>query len=122
MTFRTAPTPPLPLAPRTRRIGVIGGHDRAAVQLARAASTIDCSLEHHRGHMTRVAVAELAALIERVDLVVVLTDINSHTAVIQARRIATARGRRCVLARRLSPGRLVELVAEHDRGRAAAGA
>lgn len=100
---------------KIRRIGVIGGVDRTTAQLARAASTIDCDLEHHHGHTTHVRVAELAALVHRVDLLVVVTDVNSHTAVIKARRLARAYGRQCVLTRRLSPGRLVQLVGELER-------
>jgi hypothetical protein len=54
----------------------------------------------------------LASLIDRVDLLVILTDVNSHNAVIAARKLAIARGRRHVLLRRCSPGRLVALVTE----------
>lgn len=108
-----------PLARRPRRIGVIGGVDRTAPQLVRAAATIDCWLEHHRGHTTHNAVAELTALVDRVDLLVIVTDVNSHTAVTKARRLAAARGRRCVLTRRLSPGGLVRLVLDLARESAA---
>jgi hypothetical protein len=90
------------------RVGVIGGVDRTAVLLQRALAAIDCDLEHHTGHMAGHGAARLASLIDRVDLVVILTDVNSHNAVIAARRLAVARGRRHLLLRRCSPSSLVK--------------
>lgn len=98
-----------------RRIGIVGGVDRTRPLHERAAATIGCKLEHHDGHMTGRASAEIAALIDRVDLVVILTDTNSHAAVLLARKVAAARGKRHVLTRRISPGRLVQLVTELER-------
>lgn len=114
--------PAVTQAPRIRRIGIVGGVDRTVVLLARAAATIGCKIEHHHGRMTHVASSDLAALIDRVDLVLILTDVNSHTAVSSARRIATAAGRPYVLLRRLSPGRLAGLVTDLERQRGAAAA
>ena len=56
----------------------------------------------------------LAAIVERSDLIVVLTDVNSHAAVWGARRLARSRGRRCVLVRRLGTSRFRELLGELD--------
>jgi hypothetical protein len=102
-----------PATPATRsrlRIGVVGGVDRTAVLLERALARIGCDLEHHTGHMAGRGAAGLAALIDRVDLVVILTDVNSHNAVLAARKLAAARGRRHLLMRRCSPSSLVRQV------------
>jgi phosphate-selective porin OprO/OprP len=53
----------------------------------------------------------LDALVDRVDLVVVTTDVNSHNAVQRARRLAREKGKRVHLARRLGLSRFVELMA-----------
>ena len=54
----------------------------------------------------------LEALVERSDLVICVTDVNSHAAVIGARRHARTLGRRCVLTRRLGLSRFRSLLAE----------
>jgi hypothetical protein len=95
---------------RPLRIGLVGGVDRTAVLYQRALAAIGCRLEHHTGHMAGRGAVALASLVERVDLLVILTDVNSHNAVIAARRLAVARGVPHHLLRRCSPGRLVALI------------
>lgn len=95
---------------RPRRIGVIGGVDRCTALLERTAETLGCRLEHHCGRTSGPKSAELDALVARVDLLIILTDTNSHGAVGKARRLAAAHDRKHVLARRISPGRLVQIV------------
>ena len=92
------------------RIGVIGGVERNFQQLERAAESLGCEAECHPGHMHGRKPAALDALIRRVDVVVIVTDVNSHNAVIHARRVADAAGRPYVLVRRLSPSRLGALL------------
>lgn len=92
------------------KIGVVGGVERTIPLLVRAAESAGCSLECHSGRMSGPASGNLEALVERVDLLVILTDTNSHGAVGKARRLATLRGRRHVLMRRISPGRLVQMI------------
>ena len=77
------------------------GHCRAAV---------GCEIEHHTGHMTGRGADGLASIIHRADMVVILTDVNSHNAVLAARRLATARGCPHYLMRRCSPRNLVALI------------
>jgi hypothetical protein len=50
--------------------------------------------------------------VERADLVICITDVNSHSAVLGARRHARARGRRCLLVRRLGLSRFRVLLGE----------
>ena len=95
---------------RRLRVGIVGGVERTAVQLERAAESLGCSLEYHGGHTKGRGASALDALIRRVDVVVILTDVNSHNAVTQARRAALSAKRPHVLLRRMSPGRLGALV------------
>ena len=54
----------------------------------------------------------LEALVDRSDVIVVITDVNSHGGMWSARRLAKARGRRCVLVRRLGISRFRALIEE----------
>ena len=56
----------------------------------------------------------LEALIERSDLVICVTDVNSHAAVLGARRHARTYGRRFLLTRRLGLSRFRALLADID--------
>ena len=55
---------------------------------------------------------ELESLVERSDLVICITDVNSHSAVLGARRHARTLGRRCLLVRRLGLSRFRALLAD----------
>jgi hypothetical protein len=56
-------------------------------------------LEVHTGHVGGRGAGDLRALIERVDFGVIVTDINSHGAVIQAKRLAQKLGRGTLVLR-----------------------
>jgi hypothetical protein len=92
------------------RIGIVGGLDRGAPGIASAARAEGHELEFHRGHMSGPHAGSLRALVNRVDLVIILTEINSHAAVQLARREAKRSGRPTRILRRLRPGQLSELV------------
>jgi hypothetical protein len=94
----------------TLRVGLIGGPSRSGWQLERTAAELGCELEHHSGATRGRGTIALAAMIRRVDVLVILTDVNSHNAVVQARRTATACGRPYVLARRLGASQLTALL------------
>jgi len=84
------------------RIGIIGGLDRNARELEGIAAARGHQLELHTGVLSgHASAAGLRALVSRVDLVVILTDINSHNAVRLARRHAKLRNRPCRIMRRL---------------------
>lgn len=71
------------------RIGIVGGLDRNARDLEAIALAGGHRLELHTGGMAGPAsAAGLRALVNRSDLVIVLTDVNSHNAVRMARRHA----------------------------------
>lgn len=92
------------------RVGLVGGVERSEVQLMQVAAAAGYELELHSGHMVGRRAQSLAAMINRVDVVVILTDVNSHNAVLAARRLAVSRGCRLILQRRCSPARLGELL------------
>jgi hypothetical protein len=93
------------------KIGVIGGLDRNARELQGRALAVGHELETHTGVMSGPAsAAGLRSLVERSDLVVILTEINSHNAVRMARRHARLRNRPVRIMRRLNASQLAALL------------
>ena len=66
-------------------IGVVGGLDRDAPRLMSIARAAGHDVEVHTGTLSTTRVEGLRSLVARADLVLVLTDINSHGAVQMAR-------------------------------------
>lgn len=97
---------------RARVIGIVGGVERAGRLLDETANERGTTLELHDGHMRGTGDRALSTLVQRSDLVVVTTDVNSHAAVRRARELARQHGRPCVLVRRLGPKRLATLLDE----------
>lgn len=98
------------------RIGIVGGVERNEVDLERVAAQYGHELEFHGGHMHGGRSAALENLCERADLVVICTDVNSHSAVIAARKTLRARGRTPLIVRRLGPSRFEQLLATLESG------
>ncbi len=96
--------------PPRLRIGMIGGVERSEGLFQQAAQSAGYELEVHSGHTAGRGAHTLASLVNRVDLVVIVTDINSHNAVVAARKLAVSRGVRHLLVRRCSPSRLISLI------------
>lgn len=63
-------------------------------------------LEFHHGHMSGPASSRLQNLVERADVVVIVTDVNSHAAVTQARALARRAERPVRLVRRFGTSQL----------------
>jgi hypothetical protein len=92
-------------------IGIVGGLDRNAwrcIELARAEGH---SLECHRGWIAGTGHQSLESLVQRSDLVIIITDVNSHAAVWLARDLARTHGREIKIVRRLGISRLREMIA-----------
>lgn len=88
-------------------IGIVGGLDRNARDLEDVARAEGHSLETHTGVIKGGAsAASLRALVSRSDLVLVLTDVNSHNAVHIARQSARLHHRPLRILRRLSASHL----------------
>jgi hypothetical protein len=92
------------------RIGIIGGAERSDPQYKRVAAEAGHEIEYHDGHMSGRRVASLEAMVKRCDLVVITTDVNSHSAVRLARGFARSSGRRAVLCRRFGLQSLHDLI------------
>jgi hypothetical protein len=93
------------------KIGIVGGVDRSAPALQEMAETQGHALEFHTGVMSSgSAAASLRALIGRVELVVIVTDVNSHNAVRAARREARILGRPVRIVRRMGTAQLAVLL------------
>jgi hypothetical protein len=102
------------------RIGIIGGIERSEALYCRMADDAGHRLEVHGGHTGGRGIATLESLIARVDVVVVVTDVNSHGAVQSARRFARRFGVRERIVRRLGVARFAELLDELTSEAAAA--
>jgi Uncharacterized protein conserved in bacteria (DUF2325) len=84
------------------RIGVIGGLDRSVGALQALAAAEGHEVQFHTGVMAGPASgAALRALVARAQLVIIVTDINSHNAVRAARREARVRGRALKIVRKM---------------------
>jgi 4-hydroxy-3-methylbut-2-enyl diphosphate reductase IspH len=84
------------------RIGLIGGLDRNVAALQAMGEASGHEVRFHTGVMAGPAsAAALRALVARCDLVVVVTDINSHNAVRTARREARQLARPLKIVRKM---------------------
>ncbi len=93
-------------------IGIVGGLDRTLRHYEQVAEAKGHRVEIHYGHMAGRGRDTLETLVSRSDLVLVVTDVNSHGAVIHARKAARNAGRRCVVVRRLGLRRFDSLLSE----------
>jgi hypothetical protein len=82
------------------RVGIIGGVERNQARYAEVAKAVGCDVEFHAGHMRGRGTQALDTLVERCDLIVIVTEINSHTAVRMAQKLSRKRGRRVLIARK----------------------
>ena len=95
------------------RIGIVGGVDRTAGTLRGLARAGGHELELHTGVVDSSSAAHsLKSLIARAELVVVVTDINSHNGVRAARREARLRQRPLRIMRRMSTSQFLALLQE----------
>lgn len=93
-------------------IGLVGGLDRNSGAYEDMALRAGHQFEHHNGHLAGRGSPSLDALIERCDIVVVVTDVNSHSAVWRVRRLAKQLHRRLVLTSRCGPSKFAALLSE----------
>jgi hypothetical protein len=97
------------------RIGVVGGITRNEAQLGEMARIAGHRLESHSGNVHGRGADELRAMVERSELLVILTDVNSHGGVQLARKIANRLGKGALLTRRLGAARFAQLLEALDR-------
>jgi hypothetical protein len=96
------------------RIGIVGGVERYEPAYEAIAKRNGHEVVFHSGDVGGRGSDALARLVSRVDIVIVITDVNSHGAVGVARWTAARLGTRVALQRRYSPARLEALLATVD--------
>ena len=97
------------------RVGVVGGLERVEPHYERLAMEAGHEAVFHPGHVGGRGRASLAQLVDRCDVVIIITDVNSHGAVQFARQRMRLIGREPLLVR---PSRFASLLGELGGGRA----
>jgi hypothetical protein len=101
-------------------IALIGGVERRETDLLEIARRRGHRLEYHSGHVAGRGADGLRSAIERADLVVFQTAINSHGSMYLAKRTAQKLGKEFVVVRKCGPARFVALLAELEGATCAA--
>jgi len=94
------------------RIAWVGGVEKSERTLEAIAAEAGWEMEFHGGHVGGRGEEKLRASIARCDLVLVVTDVNSHGAVGLAKREAAKHGREIIVTKRFGPARLRQLLTE----------
>jgi hypothetical protein len=93
------------------RIAIIGGLERHEAEIERRAGAQGHALEFHRGRVGGRHAGELEAMVQRCDLAIIVTQVNSHGAMYIAKRAASRCGRRALIVRTCSPSSFSTLLA-----------
>jgi len=88
------------------RILVVGGLDRNEAQLSALAAIHGHELELHNGDVGGRGAEILVRKIERADLVVISTEVNSHGGVLLAKKIVRKYSKPSLLLRKIGHSRL----------------
>ena len=102
------------------RITLVGGVERNEQSLEAIASEFGHRLDFHGGHLKGRGVDDLHRQVDRADLVVVATNVNSHGAAQLARKLARKRDVPFVMTTSCNPTRFRELLLGLADQRAAA--
>jgi hypothetical protein len=97
-------------------IAWIGGLDRNEGQLETLARNAGHSLEFHTGHTGGNGAAQLRKVVSRADFVLIVTDVNSHGAVLLAKRLCRRAAQPFVMVRRCGSARFQALLRELRAG------
>ena len=97
------------------RIAVIGGRYKNEAQLSRTAKTMGHELEFEEGHTHGRHIDGIRAAIVRSELVVIVTDVNSHGGVHAAKRIARQVQRPTLIIQNFGVARLCRLLEAIER-------
>ena len=92
------------------KIGWIGGLTRNEAQLIRMAQWAGHTLEFHSGEMSGSGSDQLRRLIDRADFLVLVTEINSHGAVILTKKLCHRLGRGTLVIRSCGTSRFQALL------------
>lgn len=92
------------------RITLIGGVERNEQALEAIAASLGHRLDFHGGHLKGRGVDDLHRQVDRADLVVVATNVNSHGAAQLARKLARKRDVPFIMTTSCNPTRFRELL------------
>jgi hypothetical protein len=93
------------------RIGWVGGLDRSRALFSEVAEHAGHTLEMHEGHTGGRGSLVLEGIVTRCDVLVIVTELNSHGGVMHAKRLARRWGRRSLLVRKGSVTSLQRVIA-----------
>ena len=85
------------------RIAVIGGLERHEAELSRRAEMLGHAVEFHRGRVGGRHAGELESMVQRCELAIIVTQVNSHGAMYIAKKTAARHARPALLVRTCSP-------------------
>jgi len=91
-------------------IAIVGGVEHREAQLEEVARRSGHRLEYHGGHVGGRGAEGLRAVVERADLVVLQTSINSHGSMYLAKKLARQLGKTLLIVRTCGPARLEALL------------
>lgn len=94
------------------KIVLVGGLIRRELEFARIAERSGHQLEWHSGDVGGRGAEGLKAAVERADLVLILTEINSHGSMYLAKKVAQKLGREARVMRKCGPAKFELLLAE----------
>jgi hypothetical protein len=93
------------------RISVIGGLERHEAEIERRAEACGHAVEFHRGRVGGRHAGELEAMVQRSDVTIIVTQVNSHGAMYLAKRAAARSGCRALIVRTCSPSSFSTILA-----------
>ncbi|MBE7482649.1 MAG: DUF2325 domain-containing protein [Polyangiaceae bacterium] len=102
------------------RIGWIGGLSRDSRRLCVIAERAGHALDTHSGVVHGRGVEEIQAIVSRADLIVLVTDLNSHGGAAVTKRFCRLYGRELLVLKRCGAARFREVVSQLGSPRRAA--
>jgi hypothetical protein len=94
------------------RVAIVGGLERSDQHYRAVAEEAGFDAVFHTGHVGGRGRAALAQVVDGSDIVLIVTDVNSHGAVQFARRRMRVRGRTPILVRKCGLNKFAELLKE----------
>lgn len=94
------------------KITMVGGLIRREAELAQLAARAGHELEWHSGDVGGRGAEGLKAAVERADVVLILTEINSHGSMYLAKRVAQKLGRETRVMRKCGPAKFELLLGD----------
>jgi hypothetical protein len=92
------------------RIGIVGGLSRSEPEFLRLAHVAGHEVEFHDGQLRGPSAGALESMIERSDVVVMVTEINSHAAMHKAKDSLRRFGRQALYLRKASKSAFRQLL------------